>query len=241
METISVQPTSASYSVASIGDRVSAKLDGPASTVGRLQADTPQLVTLLWVVGFDDYETLRSVFRKNAARGNPPWQINLALLGENLPVAHIIKFVKNSIQFQSRGGITYNVSAKAYAISTHPIKLYPGKFEILYAYFDHDWYTVSPNSDYIYPSPQAAAAAAQLDYEAVWSQPHNSQPPAAAARGTYYAAPWVDFIKIGTVGDPDGFVAPYTYHRYYLHAQDYPPGFQSFAIGKVFGRFVPLN
>jgi hypothetical protein len=117
METISVAPTSASYSMSVVGDRLSTKLDGPASRFRTALRNTPREVSLMWTVGFDGFEALRAIFRKNAARGNPPWSVSLVLDG-HAPATHTIKFVRGTIAFNGRVGLQYTYSARCIAVPT---------------------------------------------------------------------------------------------------------------------------
>jgi len=115
METITIAPTSASYTVAFVGDRLSVRHDGPASFFRTNRRDTVREVVLMWNVDFDGYEYLRSIIRKNEARGNPPWNISL-ILDNHAPTDYTMKFVQGSIAMQGRAGLGYTITARALAI-----------------------------------------------------------------------------------------------------------------------------
>lgn len=115
METISVKPTSAGYTALATGDRKATNPNGPSSVISSGLVNTPREISLNWLVGFDDFETLRAMFRRNYALGNPPWQLEI-ILDAYAPALYTIKFIEGTIQFQGRQGLAYSIVAKAVAM-----------------------------------------------------------------------------------------------------------------------------
>lgn len=117
METLSIPPGSASYSVHDLSDRLATRLDGPQSSVRANFLNRARLLDVAWSCTPAQYATLRVAARRNLALGGPPFQVQL-VLDSAIPAIYVVKFVPGTLSTQNIDGIRYEVKAQVYAMPT---------------------------------------------------------------------------------------------------------------------------
>ena len=114
-----IVPDSVGFSAGYNASSKSAKLDGPASRLGRSVKSNLRTASVSWTLIQSEYDYIRALYRTGTKRGALPFLIPLIFEANELAF-YYCNFITGSFEVSNAGGINYKIQA---SIEFDPVKV----------------------------------------------------------------------------------------------------------------------